>query len=258
MPRLENNDACSVRYKPGPQPSAELAARRKAEIVRAAARIFFQKGYAATGMDDIAAALGFSKGMIYYYFKSKGEIVFSLFCRVQDDARMRFEQLIESSGTPHEALHCIIEYCATRIMEDEWRCAFVMASELNQALSEVDAQIVRDKARSSTEVVRRVIEAGIAQDQFMPGHPRVLARICLNTVLQTAQWFQPGGSVGHDELARTVTQFVLKGIAKQPPTDAMSGEAVDQARQFHAGVHPDLAPSLPGVALRMSITVQDE
>lgn len=190
--------------------------------MRAAARTFFQKGYAPAGMDDIAAALGSTKGMIYHYFKSKSEIVFSLFCSVQDEAKLRFEQLLDSSETPREALHCIIEYCAWRVMEDEWRCAFVMASELNQALSDAELRIVQDKARSSSDVVRRVIEAGIAQGQFVQGHPRVLARLSLNAVLQTAQWFQPGGSVTHDELASTVTQFVLKGIAKQPARDALA------------------------------------
>ncbi|MCC7363167.1 MAG: TetR/AcrR family transcriptional regulator [Dehalococcoidia bacterium] len=240
MSRTGSDDAPPARRRPGPQPSAELAAQRKKEIVRAAAQVFFQKGYAPTGMDDIAAALGSTKGMIYHYFKSKSEIVFSLFCDVQDEAKLRFEQLLESSETPREALHCIIEYCATRVMEDEWRCAFVMASELNQALSDTDAQIVHDKARSSTDVVRQVVEAGIAQGQFMPGHPRVLARICLNTVLQTAEWFQPGGSVTHHELAHTVTQFVLKGIARTPAREALTAGWGDAPRVLAS------APASPG------------
>jgi TetR/AcrR family transcriptional regulator, cholesterol catabolism regulator len=215
----DRDGTAPTRRRPGPQPSLELATQRKKEIVRAAARIFFQKGYTLASMDDIAAELGSTKGMIYHYFKSKSEIVFSLFCGVQDEAKLRFEQLQEASETPREALHCIIEYCAWRVMEDEWRCAFVMASELNQALSEAELVIVQDKARSSSEVVRRVMEAGIAQGQFVQGHPRVLARLSLNAVLQTAQWFHPGGSVSHGELASTITQFVLKGVSRHSSKD---------------------------------------
>lgn len=74
-------------------------------------------------------------------------------------------------------------------------------------------------------MLRRVIEAGIEQGQFMPGSPGVLARLCLSTVLQTARWFQPGGSLSHDELAYTVTQFVFKGVAKQPPKPLLSTES---------------------------------
>jgi len=222
MTKAASNRGSPLRRKPGPQPSAELAAQRKKEIAGAAARIFSQKGYTPTGMDDIASALGSTKGLIYHYFKSKAEIAFYLLTSVQDEAKLRFEQIMESSETPREALHCILEYCAARVMEDEWRCAFVMASELNQALTPTDAQIVHEKARASADVVREVIEAGIAKGQFMPGHPRVLARLSLNTVLQTAQWFQPDGPIHHDELTHTVTQFVLKGVAKHPSRDAMN------------------------------------
>lgn len=44
---------------------------REAQMLEAAARLFGQRGYAATAMDDIAAACGISKPMLYAYFKSK-------------------------------------------------------------------------------------------------------------------------------------------------------------------------------------------
>src|ERR1700690_1692391 len=48
------------------------------EILRTAARLFQQRGYDATSMNDVAAALKLSKGGLYHHFQSKDEILFHI------------------------------------------------------------------------------------------------------------------------------------------------------------------------------------
>src|SRR5271157_3525822 len=48
------------------------------EILRTAARLFQQRGYDATSMNDVAAALKFSKGGLYHHFQSKDEILYDI------------------------------------------------------------------------------------------------------------------------------------------------------------------------------------
>lgn len=48
---------------------------RKAEIIDAAIKLFYEKGYLKTSMQDIANNLSISKGLLYYYYKSKEEIL---------------------------------------------------------------------------------------------------------------------------------------------------------------------------------------
>lgn len=50
--------------------------RRQAQIVRAAIRLFSERGYFQTTIDDIADAIGVSKGLIYRYFKDKNDLLF--------------------------------------------------------------------------------------------------------------------------------------------------------------------------------------
>jgi AcrR family transcriptional regulator len=56
-------------------PQAELAQRRREEIVGAALAIFAERGYHATGIADIAATLTMGHGTFYRYFRNKRDIV---------------------------------------------------------------------------------------------------------------------------------------------------------------------------------------
>jgi len=59
---------------PGRPRDDELAARRRADIVRHAIDEFARRGYAGADLDVIAANAGCSKGTLYNYFASKGEL----------------------------------------------------------------------------------------------------------------------------------------------------------------------------------------
>ena len=52
----------------------EASELRRLEIMRAARKVFAQKGYAETGVDDIAAEAGIGKGTLYLYFPSKEQV----------------------------------------------------------------------------------------------------------------------------------------------------------------------------------------
>src|SRR5580765_7135641 len=58
---------------------ARRAQDRRLAILRAAASVFRERGYAAAGMRDIAVAADLSPGNLYHYFRGKDEILF--FCQ---------------------------------------------------------------------------------------------------------------------------------------------------------------------------------
>lgn len=79
-------DIASGPTQPGRKPTRRSGApagprkadQRRAALVEAAGRLFVEKGYEATTMDEIAAAAGFAKGTLYHYFGSKAALLHAL------------------------------------------------------------------------------------------------------------------------------------------------------------------------------------
>src|SRR4029078_7144159 len=72
---------CGSRRKAKPMLSVEapLLDRPRADILRAAAICFMQRGYAASSIDDVARRLGSTKGRIYHHYPSKADLFADVF-----------------------------------------------------------------------------------------------------------------------------------------------------------------------------------
>src|SRR5256886_17321047 len=78
------------------------------EILRTAARLFQQRGYDATSMNDIAATLKLSKGGLYHHFQSKDEILFNLMDHAMDITQQRVIDPVRSTTDPERRLRMLV------------------------------------------------------------------------------------------------------------------------------------------------------
>src|SRR5213075_764106 len=76
-------------------------------ILRAATRVFARNGYFNSKVADIARAADVADGTVYLYFKSKEEILHSIFDQNMDDAIDAARKLIEKVDDPREKLRRI-------------------------------------------------------------------------------------------------------------------------------------------------------
>ena len=92
-------------------PRGRLSAQeRRGLIEEAAARLFAQRGYAATTVEDIVAAAGVSKPMLYRHFESKKELQMKLLEHRRDElAAAPLERFLHGHGSPRERLPAMID-----------------------------------------------------------------------------------------------------------------------------------------------------
>jgi len=84
---------------------------RHQEILEAACSLFVENGYDKTQIADIAQKLNVAQGLIYHYFNSKKELLYSVIDEmVMEKNRMLEDKLKNSSGTAYEKLEIILRY----------------------------------------------------------------------------------------------------------------------------------------------------
>jgi len=90
-------------------PRPDVSEERKEQILDAAAIVFSQHGFANARMDDIVEKSGLSKGALYWYFKSKDEIILALMHRFFGQDIDGMEELLQSDRPVREKLLLYVE-----------------------------------------------------------------------------------------------------------------------------------------------------
>src|SRR5256712_11569644 len=94
------------------------AANKREAILRAATRVFARNGYFSSKVADIARAADVADGTVYLYFKSKEEILHSIFDQNMADAIASGRKLIRALSDPREKLRRIAKLHLERLGAD--------------------------------------------------------------------------------------------------------------------------------------------
>jgi AcrR family transcriptional regulator len=99
---------------------------RRATIVEAAGRLFGERGYDATRLDDIAAAAGVTKPILYRHFDTKLALYLALLERHRDDLASFAAMIDAEEGTRDERLRAVLEVWLTYVETHSyaWRMLF--------------------------------------------------------------------------------------------------------------------------------------
>ena len=190
---------------------------RRLDILRAAGREFRVRGFAQTGMREIAAAADLSPANLYNYFRGKDEILF--FC--QDNALDRLiANLARTQQARHLAatdklravisfhLHCVLD-------EIEGSAAHLLSNSIPLPLQ----KRLLSKRDRYEHGVRQLIAAGVRSGEFTGGDPALSARLILGALNSTILWFNPQGPLTIEALAESVGSYLIRGL--QAETTAM-------------------------------------
>src|SRR5215472_12404786 len=145
----------SIRSLPAPRP---VVADKRAAILRAAICVFANNGYFNSKVADIAREAGVADGTVYLYFKSKEEILHSIFDRNMEEAIADGRKRLEGITDPREKLRCIAQLHLERLGADR-ELAIVFQVELRGSTKFMEEFSAAGFAEY-LDLLRKIIEEG--------------------------------------------------------------------------------------------------
>ncbi|GAA1867126.1 TetR/AcrR family transcriptional regulator [Pseudonocardia ailaonensis] len=192
------------------------------EILDAAAKAFSQRGYAATSIDDVADVLGCTKGRIYHYFRTKGDLFIGIHQQSLEWALAAVGPVAEQADLPApEKLREMVRRHAMHLMEHaDYMGPAQHHAEMNLASEGRDKG---DAVRGIFEMRRRfesfftdVVEAGIADGSFRDADPNLMAKAALGISNWMSVWFRPGSQgdtkAEREHMAEELAEFAVRGM----------------------------------------------
>ena len=195
-------------------PRARRRDRQRDAILRAAARLFRERGFADTGMRDIAAAADLSAANLYHYFDGKHDLLF--YCQDRALDRMIAATVTarreSKSATDRLRIVCTA-HLQTLLDEIEGATAHLQIDSLPPALRD---EIVKKRDRYE-RALRQLIADGITAGELVDSDPAIVARAMLGAMNWTVTWFRPDGTDTAADVGEIISRFLVRGVAMRTP-----------------------------------------
>jgi TetR/AcrR family fatty acid metabolism transcriptional regulator len=147
-------------------PRPDVSEKRRTEIVEAAAHVFAEKGFDGARMDDIVSETGLSKGLLYWYFKSKDAIIVALLERLLKPELDRVHALATAPGTARERLVAFADSMVTDIERMEKLMPITFDFYAIAFRNRTMKKTFREFFRIFTDGIESVIDQGIRSGEF--------------------------------------------------------------------------------------------
>ncbi|MGH8966413.1 MAG: TetR/AcrR family transcriptional regulator, partial [Actinomycetes bacterium] len=184
---------------------------RTADAIReAAAELFFEHGYEATSLRQVAAKVGIQVGSLYNHISGKDELLSAIMIGIMDDLLVAQRSVLRGRSDPLDCLRAAID-CHIRFHADRAREVFIGNSEL-RSLSTKDRRKVISKRDQYEKIIRglveRVAEEGIAK--VLDVRLQTYAIVAMGTHVST--WYRPRGPMSLDGIVGTYTVMMLRQL----------------------------------------------
>jgi TetR/AcrR family transcriptional regulator, cholesterol catabolism regulator len=187
---------------------------RDQEVMAAAVRIFFEKGYSAASLQDVATEVGVLKGSLYYYFASKEELLL----RIMKESHAQSEQIsreIEAMGlSAIDELSMLLEALMKWYLGNVERVAIYFNERTR--LTGTRLEDVAAEGRRFEQRIYDLLAAAKEDGAFAPDLDlRLSVRLFLGALNSVPNWHKPGQKhrMSDSAIAQQFASMTLKSIA---------------------------------------------
>jgi AcrR family transcriptional regulator len=186
-----------------------LRLEKRDALLRAAVRMFNERGFHATSLDDVAASLGVTKPVIYHYLGNKDQVLFACVRIGLDQLRAAAEQSQRIDDVGLERLKAFLRRYAEVMMEDFGRCVIRTPDEVLSPGARAEFRALKAEI---DRTMRLMIEAAIADGSAVVRDVRLTAFTLAGALNWPARWHRPDGEMSAQQIALDVVELLCSGL----------------------------------------------
>jgi AcrR family transcriptional regulator len=154
------------------------------KIIRSALKIFAQKGFFKTTVDDIAQATGVAKGTVYLYFKNKQDLYVATIDESFSRATATLAAIEAKATKPSEKMEEIANYFIEYIKHLKTTYMLFTFENINlkgKTLKQMHT-VIEPKIQAMIQIISNIIKSGIQNNEFRKVDPKVAALYFISTI----------------------------------------------------------------------------
>jgi AcrR family transcriptional regulator len=189
---------------------------KRGMILGAAAKLFSERGYAATTIDAITAELSASKRAIYEHFAGKAEILVEICEQAVRFSVELAERVARAPGGPAARLETLArDFTAIVIANQDY---IAISSREMKYLPEHSRRRIRRMQERFDRILAAILAEGAAQGRFRLADPALSALAISGMIIWVHRWYRAGGRLSPDEIAADMAEAALRmaGATRTP------------------------------------------
>jgi AcrR family transcriptional regulator len=197
-------------------PENDLTEKRRGQIIEAAMKVFSEKGLEKARVDDIVAESGLSKGAVYWYFKSKDEIIQAVFDQFLDLDQQGLKLLVQQPGTVRQRMLDYLLMMVEAVAQNQsllpLAYQFYAAALRQRRLQDYFQRYYQIYA----DLIGQLVHQGIERGELKTIDEKAVATQLVAMVEgMFLLWFVYGQDFDPERFVRSLIDTVFDGLAKE-------------------------------------------
>jgi len=202
-----------LRARRAPRSTAKSKpATRLEEVLQSAANIFFAKGFHATSIEDVARDVGMLKGSLYYYIKSKEDLLFQLLLAGIEDGDTYIARQIDPQGDPVEQLERAIRAQIDYIIQNKVPFGLFL-HEFDSLSGKRQHKVISVMSRYNNRFVD-LVKRGQEQGKLIEGEPWLVVNGILGMCNWLYRWYDPEQVSSPEEIKQVFVKMLFSGLRR--------------------------------------------
>jgi hypothetical protein len=186
----------------------QLKTVKKERIMAEAIRLFYERGYRGTSLEEIADALGVTKPFLYGVYDKKIDILFDISILSISSSLEAIKEGYDTNGLAAERLVEVVRRLTAVCINHQQAVAIYFREQAS--LNNEQLKVVHGLRKKFDRVLALLLEEGVRQKEFDVDDSHTASLAISGMVSWTYVWFRNSGRLSQNELMEQMAQYALR------------------------------------------------